>query len=197
MEKPAPAEHDLHPLIRQRFSPRAFSGRPVPDEILRSLLEAARWAPSCLNEQPWRFIVAHHSDTQAFDDLLSCLNEHNQVWAKEAPLLLLAVAARQFVQTGKPNRHALHDVGLAVAQLILQATDLGLGVHQMAGFSMDRAVEVYDIPEDFEPVSAIAVGYPGDPDQLPVDLRERELAPRTRKPQSEFVFQTTFGQPLS
>lgn len=195
MEKPAPTEHDVHELIRKRWSPRAFSSKTVSDGELRSLFEAARWASSCFNEQPWRFIVSRRENQAEFDRLLSCLSESNQRWAKGAAVLMLSVASQAFAKNGKPNRHALHDVGLAAAQLTLQATALGLAVHQMAGFSMERARELFAIPEDFEPVAAIALGYPGRPDELPEDLRARELGERSRKPQSEFVFAGTWGVP--
>lgn len=196
MEKPAPTEHDVHELIRDRWSPRAFSDRAVGDAELRSFLEAARWAASCFNEQPWRFIIARRESPAEFDQLLSCLSETNQRWAKGAAVLMLSVASMAFAKNGKSNRHALHDVGLAAAQLTLQATALGLAVHQMAGFSMERARERFAIPEDFEPVAAIAVGYPGNPDDLPEDLRERERGERSRKPQSEFVFAGKWEVPL-
>lgn len=196
MEKPAPTHHDVHELIRTRWSPRAFSGEPVSDAALRSVLEASRWAPSCFNEQPWRFIVARREDHAEFDRLLSCLSESNQRWAKNAAVLMISVAAKTFARNGKPNRHALHDVGLAAAQLTLQATALGLAVHQMAGFSTERARELFAIPELFEPVAAIALGYSGSPDALPDDLRERELAGRSRKPQRDFVFSGNWEAPL-
>lgn len=196
MEKPAPTEHEVYELIRRRWSPRAFSRAPIADATLRSLFEAARWAASCFNEQPWRFIVARREDDAAFARLASCLTESNQRWAESAAVLMLSLASRTFARNGEPNRHALHDVGLAAAQLTLQATALGLAVHQMAGFSSQRARELLAVPEAFEPVAMIAVGYPGDPDQLPEDLRQRELGGRLRRPQAEFVFSGTWGTPL-
>lgn len=197
MEKPAPTEHDVHELIRKRWSPRAFSSKIVSDGELRSLFEAARWAASCFNEQPWRFIVTRRENQAEFDRLLSCLSENNQRWAKGAAVLMLSVASQAFAKNAKPNRHSLHDVGLAAAQLTLQATALGLAVHQMAGFSTERARELFAIPDVLEPVAAIAIGYPGNPDELSEDLRERELGERSRKPQSEFVFAGKWGAPLS
>jgi nitroreductase len=195
MTKAAPTEHDVHPLIRDRWSPRAFSGKPIEDAKLRSLLEAARWAASCFNEQPWRFIVAKREDGAAFEKLLSCLGEKNQTWAKHAGVLMISVARNTFTRNDKPNRHARHDVGLAVSQLTLQATALGLGVHQMAGFSSDRARELYAIPEGYDPVAAIAIGEVADPSTLPDDLEKRERAERSRRPQSELVFAGTWGEP--
>jgi len=196
MKKPAPTDHEVHELIRERWSPHAFSNRPLSDAHLRSMLEAARWAASCFNEQPWRFLVARREEEAEFARLLSCLAESNQSWAKDASALMLTVASTKFARGDKPNRWALHDVGLATAQLSLQATALGLAVHPMAGFSGERARELYAIPEDFECVAAIAVGHSVDVQDLPEDLREREMAARSRRPQSEFAFTGTWGEPL-
>ena len=194
MEKLADAEFDVHPLIRHRWSPRAFSDRSVTGAELRSMLEAARWAASCFNEQPWYFIAATREDSGEFDRMLECLVPTNQVWARRAGALLLSVARTAFSRSGKHNLHAVHDVGQAAAQLALQATALGLAVHQMAGFDRDLAQRVYAIPSNCEPVAAIAVGHPGDPQTLPDELRDRERASRTRRPQSEFVFCGTWGR---
>jgi len=196
MNKPAPVDHDIHPLLRERWSPRAFSDKPINDETLRSLFEAARWAPSCFNEQPWRFLVARREAEQEFQLMLSCLNETNQLWAAHGRLLVVTVAATNFARNGSPNRHAWHDVGLAVAQLTLQATAHGLAVHQMAGFSSERARELYGVPDGFDPVSALVIGYPGDPDTLQGPLKERELSARVRKDQSESVFAKAWGRAL-
>jgi nitroreductase len=195
MERLRDASHPIHDLLRKRWSPRAFADRPVEREKLLSLLEAARWAPSSNNEQPWSFIVATRDRPEEFARLLGCLVERNQTWAKAAPVLMLSVAATVFARNGKPNRHALHDVGQSVADLTAQATALGLFVHQMAGFSMDKARETYGIPGTHEPVAAIAVGYLGDPSTLPDDLRERELVLSTRRPVSEFAFEGAWGRP--
>ena len=188
MNKPAPVDPPVHDFIRQRWSPRAFADRDLEPGALRSLLQAAQWAPSCFNEQPWAFIVATRDQPEAFAELLGCLVPGNQTWAKSAPLLMLTAAKLAFDHNGKPNRHALHDVGLAVAQLTLQATSLGLGVHQMAGIDRGKARETYGIPEGWDPVTAVAVGHFGDPRSLPEGLRERELGPRKRKPLADFVF---------
>jgi len=194
MEKPAETQYPIHDLLRRRWSPRAFSDRRVDPAIMRSLLEAARWAPSSYNEQPWSFIVATKDDTAEFSRLLSCLVEGNIQWAQHAPVLMVSVARLSFEDDGKPNRHAFHDVGLAVANLIVQATALGLVVHQMAGIFPDKIRELYGIPEGYEAVAGIALGYPGDPQSLPEGLRKRELAPRERKPLTEFVFSGSWGQ---
>ena len=194
MEKPAETQYPIHELLRRRWSPRAFSDRRVDPAIMRSLLEAARWAPSSYNEQPWSFIVATKDDPVEFGRLLSCLVEGNIQWAQHAPVLMVSVARLSFEEDGKPNRHAFHDVGQAVANLIVQATALGLVVHQMAGIFPDKIRELYGIPEGYEAVAGIALGYPGDPQSLPEGLRKRELAPRERKPLTEFVFSGSWGQ---
>lgn len=197
MEKPADAQYQIHDLIKRRWSPRAFSDRPVEPGTLRSLLEAARWAPSSNNEQPWNFIVATKDNQAEFSRLLSCLVEGNSLWAQHAPVLMVSVARMSFEDDGKPNRHAFHDVGQAVANLIVQATALGLMAHQMAGFHPDKVRELYGVPKEFEPVAAMALGYPGDPQSLPERLRTRELAPRERKPLTGFVFTGRWGKTSS
>ncbi|MBA3241905.1 MAG: nitroreductase family protein [Acidobacteria bacterium] len=189
MENSAETQHSVHELIKNRWSPRAFSARAVEPEKLLSLLEAARWAASCFNEQPWNFIVATKEEGgDGYERLLGCLVEANALWARHAPVLMISVARLDFKRNGKPNRHALHDTGQAAAHLALQATALGLAVHQMAGFDASKAREQFSIPEGFEPVAAIAVGYPGDPADLPEELRDKELAQRTRLPLEDFVF---------
>jgi len=194
MEKPAVSAHPIHELLKRRWSPLAFSGRMVEPETLQSLFEAARWAPSCFNEQPWNFVVCTRDSPEDHERLVSCLSEGNQPWARTAPVLMLSVARRTFARNGNPNRHALHDVGLAVENLILQATALDLFVHQMAGFNVAKARTLFGIPDDYEPVAAIALGYPGDPERLPPPLRERQMAPRQRKPLDQFVFGGRWGK---
>lgn len=197
MEKLADTKYPIHELLRQRWSTRAFADRMVEPEKIRSLLEAARWAGSSFNEQPWSFIVATKANEEEYERLLSCLVEGNIKWAKHAPVLMLSVAKLTFDRGGKPNRHAFHDVGLAVENLVIQATALGLSVHQMAGFHVEKAREVFAIPDGQEPVAMIVLGYPGDPGGLPEELRERELAPRSRKALRDFVFAGRWGQTSS
>ena len=192
MEKPAETAHPIEELLRRRWSPRAFAERAVEPEKLARLFEAARWSASCFNEQPWSFIVATRDDEAEFARLLSCLIEGNQAWASHAPLLMVSIARLNFMQNGKPNRHAIHDVGLATAQMIVQAMAMGLFVHPMAGFYPDKVRELYGVPEGYEPVAAIAAGYAGDPVALSESLRQRELAPRVRKPQEDFVYRGRF-----
>ncbi|NOT23539.1 MAG: nitroreductase family protein [Nitrospiraceae bacterium] len=194
MEKPADTQHQIHDLLRRRWSPRSFDERPIEPEKLRSLFEAARWAPSSNNGQPWRFLVATKENTIEYERLFSCLVEGNQQWARRAPVLLLSVATLQF-EDGSSNRHALHDTGMAAENLALQATALGLIVHQMAGFRIDQARAACQIPEGYDPVAMIAVGYPGDSTLLSDRLRMREVQPRVRKPLTEFVYSATWRQP--
>jgi nitroreductase len=180
-------DHEVHPLIAERWSPRSFSERTIDESQLASVLEAARWAPSCFNEQPWRFIVALRQDPAEFQRLLSCLVDENQAWAKRAAALMVTVTSSSFSLNGNPNPHAWHDVGLAIGQLTLQAGSMGLHVHQMAGFKSQQARELYGIPEGFEAVTAVAIGYQGDAAQLPESLRGMETGPRNRRPHSQLV----------
>lgn len=196
MDKPADTQYPIHDLLRQRWSPRAFDDRPIEPEKLRSLFEAARWAPSSNNEQPWRFIVANKDDEMEWNRLLACLVEGNRKWAYRAPVLILSVASLNFEDDAKPNRHAFHDTGMAVENLVLQATALGLATHQMAGFDVEKARADLKIPLGYEPVAMIAVGYPGDLASLPDRLREREQQPRSRRPISEWTFSGQWGTPL-
>lgn len=186
--KPAPARREIHPLLRERYSPHAFTDEPVPETVLERLLEAARWAPSSFNEQPWRFVVADRQrDPATHAAIVDVLAEGNQAWASEAPVLVLTVAKTTFDFNGEANPHARHDVGLAMAQLTFQATTEGIGVHQMGGFDAEAAREAFAIPEGFEPVTAVALGYPAGPEGLPEELAERAQAPRERLPLDEIV----------
>ncbi|MGB5961038.1 MAG: nitroreductase family protein [Coleofasciculaceae cyanobacterium] len=193
-EKIAETQYQIDNLIKQRWSPLAFSDQTVEAEKLGSILEAARWAASSYNEQPWSFIVATKENTKEFERLLSCLAEGNQVWAKNAPVLMISVAKLHFEKNGKENLHAFHDVGQAVSNLAVQATALDLYIHQMAGFDVSKARELYGIPEGYEPVAAIALGYGAAAETLPENLQQRELAPRSRKPVASFTFTGSWGQ---
>ncbi len=182
----------MNELIEKRRSTVSFSSLPVEEGKLEMIFEAARWAASSFNEQPWRFLYAIQSDKASFDKLASCLFDGNLTWAGKAPVLILTMTRKNFAYNGKPNRHAWHDVGLAVGNLSIQATDLGLFLHQMAGFDAKKAQEIYQIPEDFEPVSMIALGYREDIDTLGKELQARERSPRSRKPLQEIVFNSIF-----
>jgi nitroreductase len=179
----------VHELIARRWSPKDFSERRVEPEKLASLFEAARTAPSSYNEQPWRFIVATRDDAAAFDHLLSTLAAPNAAWAKRAPVLILSVAKLDFTRNGQPNRHAFHDVGQSVAYLTLQATSLGLYVHQMGGFDGERAAQLLNIPSGYAPVAVMAVGYR----EASRDTTSAALQ-RSRRAVEELVFSGTWGE---
>lgn len=193
MHNPAPTHHPVHELIQKRWSPRAFSQQPVPPEVLRSLFEAARWAPSSNNEQPWAYIVATKDNQENFEKSLGALVEFNANWARKAPVLAIAVVELAFAKNNAPNRNAQYDVGAASLQLSIEATARGLVVHQMAGFDPETAKEAYNIPQGWEPIAAMAIGYPGDASSLPEPYQTREKAPRTRKPIREFVMSGQWG----
>jgi nitroreductase len=193
--KLAKPDHPVLPVIAQRWSPYVFDPRAVEREKLLSCLEAARWAPSSYNELPWTFILAERTDDTAFAKALDCLVPGNQAWAKNAGVLLLTVVSRLFTKNGKPNRACEHDIGLAAGNLVLQATALGLATHQMIGIEPDKVRAAYNVPENYEPLTAIAIGYaasvqPGTTDPL----AKRDLTPRTRKPLSEIVV-SAWGRP--
>lgn len=195
MLKPAVTAFPILEPIQNRWSPVGFDPRPFPSSWLGSLLEAARWAPSSYGDQPWSFCVATQDQPTEFAALLNCLMEANQVWARNAHALLLSCAHRTYSRNGQPNRHAWHDVGLATQSLLVQATALGLATHPMGGFSADQARETLGIPDDYDPVAMIAVGYPAaNPEQMPADLQQRDAAPRSRKPLTDFVFSGRWGK---
>jgi nitroreductase len=194
-KRPAETSAPIHDHISHRWSPRAFEDRPVEPEKLRSLFEAARWAASSYNGQPWSFIVGTKDDTKSYNLILDSLVEFNQGWAKGAPVLVLTVAKQKFDHNGEPNKHAWHDVGQSAANLAIQAEALGLQAHQMAGILPDKARANFGIPEGYDVVAAIAIGYPGDASSLPEPIRKGEAAPRQRKPLESFVFSGKWGQP--
>jgi nitroreductase len=192
MEKPADNAYPIHELLRRRWSPRAFVERPVEHDKLRSLFEAARWAPSAFNAQPWNFIVATKDDKRVYERLFRCMPARNQRWAYLAPVLLLTVTSL-YRPDGKLDRFAFYDVGLAVENLVLQATALGLACHQTGGLNVEKARTGFSIPDAYEPTDIIAIGYMGDVDSLPDDLRDQELEKRQRKPLNDFVFSDRWG----
>ena len=184
--KHAPAVAGVVEVIRQRWSPRAFSHKPVSRENLRKIFEAGRWAASSYNEQPWRFIVGHKGDA-TYQKILNSLVEFNQSWAGSAPVLILSVASKTFEHNGAPNGYAIHDTGAATAYIALQATALGLHTHSMAGFDQNKARAAFAIPDSFHIGAVTALGYLGDVDNLPEGLLEGEVKKRERKPLSEIV----------
>ena len=191
--KQASPDHPINEHLAARWSPCAMADRDVSDADVRSLFEAARWAASSRNEQPWSYIVAKRSNAEEFAKILSCLVEANQVWARHASVLAIACFATTHARNGEPNPAASHDLGAASASLTFEATSRGLMVHQMIGILSDRARELFHVPAGVTPLTAIAIGYEGDPNALPEPQRQRDLAPRTRKPLSEFVFTGEWG----
>ncbi|GCF10824.1 nitroreductase family protein [Dictyobacter arantiisoli] len=192
LRKPAEAAHPIHELISERWSPRAFSTRPVEHQKLHSIFEAARWAASAANFQPWSFIFAVKEHAEDHARILETLVPNNAGWAKEAPVLIITVA-KLYDFAGR-EYHSYYDLGMAVENLVIQAGDLGLVVHQMGGFDADKARELFNIPAGYNALTVIALGYPGSADDLHPVLRERELAPRERKPLEEFVFEGSWKQ---
>lgn len=195
MHKPAITRFDIHPLIRDRWSPVCFSPRRIEPEILGSLFEAARWAPSSFNEQPWAFCVATQDQPAEFAALLGCLMDANQAWAKNAYALIITVAKLALDRNAKPNRHCYDDTGAATQNLMLQAVSQGLFCHPMGGFDGEKARAVLAIPATHEPLTAVAVGYPAeDLTALDAALRQRDQSARSRKPLSDMVFTGKFGR---
>lgn len=184
-------ESDILELIKARRSRRAFSAKPVEPEKIKSLFEAARWAPSSLNEQPWLYIYAT-KEQELWNKIFETLNESNRIWAKDAPLLIVSFCKKNHSRNGYPNAAAKYDVGAANALLSLQATHVGLNTHQMGGFNHALLRKNLNVPDDFEEGVIIAVGYLGDQSQLPEHLQQRETSPRTRNVQDEFVMNKAF-----
>lgn len=198
MENPAPAAHAIHELLSRRWSARAIDpAKPVAPEVLRSLLEAARWAPSSSNEQPWRFLVFDESTVAAREQARGILTGNNKVWAVAAPVLVLTVAKDTWTKNGEPNRHAAHDVGAASENLLLQASAHGLAAHPMAGYESDKARTLFGIPDGFTSMAMIAIGHPAPVEILPEPLRTRETQPRVRKPLGEIAFAGAWEKPLA
>ncbi len=193
IKKPS-TDHPINAFLTERWSPYAFAERSVSTSDICSLFEAARWAPSSYNEQPWSYIVATKEIPGEFERVLSCLVEVNQAWAKAAPVLALGVTKLKFSHNNTDNRVAVHDLGLASGNLVTEATTRGLSVHQMAGILPDRVRELYGLPKNVEAWTALAIGYKGDSQKLPDALKQRDLAPRQRKPLSQFVFTGKWGQ---
>lgn len=191
--KTADNTYPIHDLIKDRWSPRGFSDKAVEPEKLQSILEAARWASSSMNEQPWAFVLATKDDPENYNKLLDCLMEGNRVWAQHAPALLLTLVKKRFDRNDKTNHHATHDLGLAIGNLVFQATELGLSLHQMGGFSADKAREQFNVPESYQPITAIALGYAGNVERLPENYQEMEKSSRSRKPLEDFIFGGQFG----
>ena len=198
MKKPATTQAPVHDIIANRWSPRAYdASKPVSQAQIISMLEAARWAPSCFGDEPWRFIVwDKNKDAAAWEKAFDCIVQGNQGWAKDAPVFVLICAGTLFEQNQKPNRWGAYDTGAAAVSLSLQATSMGLVTHQMGGFDGEKTRAAFNIPEQFEMMSMMAVGYIGDVDALPEEAKERTLAPRKRKPLGELFYEGVWNQSI-
>jgi len=192
MEVSSEFESDVLEIIKKRRSRRAFANKLIENEKIKSLFEAARWAPSSVNEQPWAYVYATNEQPELWNKIFESLNDNNKIWAKEAPLLVVSLARKYYSRNDRPNNSAKYDVGAANAFLSLQATQLGLNVHQMGGFDHSLLRQNLNAPENFDIGVVMAIGYPGSPEQLPLPLRDRELSPRMRHLQNEFVMNHTF-----
>lgn len=192
MIKQPALHHSLHPLLASRWSPRAYDGRPVSGEVLGRIFEAARWAPSSSNLQPWSFLLGFKGD-EVFEGIYSTLVEFNQLWAGKAPVLGLALG-NTVNPKGEKNSSYLYDLGAAMALLSIQATHEGVYVHQMGGFDKEKAAQLFGIPNEYEVFSAFTLGYAGNPEELHPNLKKLEYTPRSRKDSGEFVFTGKFGQ---
>ena len=198
MKKPATTQAPVHDIIANRWSPRAYdASKPVSQAQIMSMLEAARWAPSCFGDEPWRFIVwDKNKDAAAWEKAFDCIVQGNQGWAKDAPVFVLICAGTLFEQNQKLNRWGAYDTGAAAVSLSLQATSMGLVTHQMGGFDGEKTRAAFNIPEQFEMMSMMAVGYIADVDALPEEAKERTLAPRKRKPLGELFYEGVWNQSI-
>lgn len=192
-DRTATTDHPINQLLAARWSPYGFQDKAVPAADLCALFEAARWSASSYNEQPWRFFIAQKEQPAQFKRLLSCLVEGNQKWAQAAPVLVLAAVNLKFAGRDADNPAALHDLGLATANMAIEATARGLCIHPMIGILADQARQLYQIPQEAVACTAIAIGYPEDPEKMPDNLKKRDLSPRHRKPLSEFLFAEKWG----
>lgn len=192
--KTAKTAYPIHPILAKRWSPRMFS-KTVPDrETIHALLEAARWAASSNNAQPWRFIYAYRGSLE-YEKIFNCLSDFNKKWVRNAPVLVVTAYKENF-SSGKVNFHALHDLGLAVAQMTIQAHSMGIGLHQMAGVDWQKAQEVFNVPEGYHIATCIAIGYyGGNPADLPADLEKLETQARKRLPQEDFAWEGKWNMP--
>ncbi|HMQ01089.1 MAG TPA: nitroreductase family protein [Cyclobacteriaceae bacterium] len=186
--KEAKTQYPVNEHIRKRWSARAFNSKAISQENIDTLFEAASWAASSMNEQPWIYIYATREDEASFQKMLDCLSAGNQPWAKNAPLLVLSLAKTTFERNGNSNKHAWYDTGAANTNLILQATEMDIYAHQMGGFDKAKTIEAFNLPADIEPVVFIALGYLDEAEKLPEPFKTRELTERKRKAIKDFVF---------
>jgi len=197
MKKRANTQFPINELLEKRWSPRAFKGKAVEKDKLKKVFEAARWSASCFNEQPWRFIIGVKNKDKTYDNIFNSLAEGNQSWCKFAPVLILLASKKTFTYNGKPNNWSAYDLGQAAAYISVQATAEGLHVHQMAGFNQSKVRVMFSVPEDFEIITAMAIGYIGDPEILPDELKKSELAERKRNQMNSQLFSVKWGKTSS
>jgi len=184
---------NIDKYIKERWSPRAFDNKALEKETLKAIFEAAGRAASSYNEQPWRYIIGKKG-SESYDKLFECMNEWNQSWAKTAPVLALGVVKNTFSNNGKPNNHAAHDLGAASAHLTMKAFVENVYVHQMAGIFPDKAKEIFNIPDGYEVITMLAIGYEGDKNQLPKDIAKQENGPSSRKNLNEIIFHNKWDE---
>jgi nitroreductase len=182
-------------IIQERWSPYSFSSIPVEEFKLKAMFEAAGYAPSCDNEQPWLFVYATRGEKEIFGEYLDFLNESNRIWAKDAYVLAVSMARNTFRKNDKANRYALHDTGMAVANLLLQALALDIYVHQMGDFSVEKVIKYFNLDQNICPVSVMAIGYLGDGNSLTPELLKRDENRRPRKSVNEYVFRNALSNP--
>ncbi len=192
MSKLAKTSVEINHLLAKRWSPRAFKNEQIPDDSIIKMLEAARWAPSSMNDQPWKIIVGQNQD-KTYQKIFETLVEFNQQWAKNAPVLMLC-CGNKIRENNKPNAAYKYDVGQAIAHLSIQAMSEDIYVHQMGGFSKEKAAEIFQFPSNIEALSIVAIGYLGDPEILHPRMQVSEKEARERKPLKDFVFQNKFGE---
>ncbi len=199
MKKPATTQVPVHDIIANRWSGRAYdASRPVSRDQVLSMLEAARWAPSCYGDQPWRFVVWNKdTDANAWQAAFDTLMPGNQAWVQDAPVLVLVTADTLFGHNSQPNRHAQYDTGAAAQNLCLQAEALGLMAHQMGGFDAQKARALAGVPEQYTVMAMISVGYPADPATFSAEVAERENAPRKRRELGELFFDSAWARPVA
>lgn len=193
MEKPAITKFEIHPLLKQRWSPRSFTDQTVSKESIQRIFEAARWAPSSSNDQPWRFIAGLKGD-KTWDMIMETLVEFNQKWAKLAPVLALSIGKKISDKNGRPSKTFMYDVGQSVAYITFQAMHEGLFVHQMGGFSAQKATDLFNIPDDYQVLTAFVIGHKGSPNLLEENFAEMERSERQRHPLNKLVFRENFGK---
>ena len=193
MEKPAKTNFEIQPLLKKRWSPRSFTDQPVSKETLQRIFEAARWTPSSSNDQPWRFIVGIKGD-KTWDMIMETLVDFNQKWAKLAPVLAISIGKKISDKNGRPSKTFMYDVGQSVAHITFQVMQEGLFIHQMGGLDTGKAAEIFIVPDEYQVITAFAIGYKGEPNLLQGDFVDMEKSERERKPVEKLVFEEKFGK---